>query len=112
MASISRTISADEVIALGDSGPDTIGSFAVGITSLSGTSISIVPKARVSGSSVAAAEYQNLAYTVGSTGVVTAASTPITAEGIYFIRADGCDVFLDVDVTSASFKLDVCPLRG
>jgi hypothetical protein len=111
MSTISRTIVADEVIALGDSGPDTIGSFAIGITSLSGT-IAILVKGRISGSGVAAGEYQPLSYTVGTTGVVTTGATAIAAEGIFFIRADGCDVFLDVDVTAASFKLDVTPLRG
>lgn len=111
MPSISRTITADEVIALGDPGPDSIGSFAISVTSLSGT-LAMTPKGRIAGTSVASGAYQGLAYTVASTGTVTASSTPISAEGIYFIRADGCEVFLDVDVTAASFVLNVVPLRG
>jgi hypothetical protein len=109
--SISRTITSDEVIALGDSGPDSIGSFTISVTSLTGT-LAMTPKGRVTGSGVSSGEYVGLAYTVASTGTVTAASTPISAEGIYFIRADGCDVFLDCDLTAASFKLDVLPRRG
>lgn len=112
MASISRTISASEVIPLGNASDDGVGTIAISITSLSGTH-SMVPKGRITGSGVAAAEYQNLAYKPANTGTLTnPGTTPITTEGIYFIPADGCDVFLDVTVTSDTFKLDVIPLRG
>jgi hypothetical protein len=109
---LSRTLTVDEVIALGDAAHDSIGSFAVGVTEVSGT-VAITPKGRISGSGVVAAEYQTLAYTVGSTGVVTAAATPISAEGIYWIRADGCDVYLDFNETGGgSCKIQVAVMDG
>lgn len=105
------TVSATEVISLGDAAPDSVGSFLVFVSSLSGTH-AITPKGRPAGSNVASGEYQTLAYTVGSTGVLTAGGTAISAEGAYFVRADGMEVFLDVTVTSNSFRLDARPLRG
>lgn len=107
-----RTISASEVIALGTCSDDGVGTFAIGITSLSGTH-SMVTKGRIIGSGVASGEYQNIAYKPANTGTLTnPGTTAITAEGIYFIPADGCDVFLDVTVTSGSFVLTWIPLRG
>lgn len=112
MSTYSKTITASEVIALGNASNELIGTFAVSFTNSSGTSMSVVPKGRIHGSGIASGEYQNLAYTVASTGVLTAASTPITAEGIYFIRADGLDVFLDATLTSFSVRIDAQPLNG
>ena len=111
MSTYSKTVTATAVISLGNANNELIGSFVVELSTLSGT-VSIVPQGRIHGSGIASAQYGNLAYTVGSTGVLTAASTPITAAGIYFIRADGMDVFLNATLTTASVRIDAQALNG
>lgn len=107
----SRTVSAVSVIALGDAAPDTVATWVVQVSSLSGT-FAITPKCRVIGTDIASGEYATLSYKLGSTGALTAGTTPIAAEGIYFLPCDGLEVFLDVTAVSASFRLDAQPVRG
>lgn len=115
MASIARSVSADETIALGTASEDGVGTIAISITNSAGAgSVSIIPKGRIIGSGVASGEYQNLAYRPANSGTTTnPGTTAITGEGIYHIPADGCEVFLAVDVTGVfSFDLHAIPLRG
>lgn len=111
MSTYSKTITATEVVSLGNASNALIGSFAVQLSTLSGT-VAITVKGRIHGSGIASGEYATLAYTIASTGVLTAGSTPIAAEGMFFIRADGMDVFLDATLTGASVRIDVIPLNG
>ena len=111
MSTYSKTVTATQVISLGNANNELIGSFVVQLSTLSGT-VAITPKGRLHGSGIASAQYATLAYTVGSTGVLTAGTTAISAAGVYFIRADGMDVFLDATLTSFSVRIDAQALNG
>lgn len=111
MSTYSKTITASEVISLGNASNELIGTFAVQFSALSGT-LACTVKGRIHKSGIASGEYATLAYTIGSTGVLTSGATAIAAEGVFFIRADGLDIFLDCTLTAASVRIDVIPLNG
>jgi hypothetical protein len=113
-----KRLAASERFVLGSVSEKNIGSWVVHVVIVAG-SVSIAVKGRAAGSArseapvaITSADDQALHYKLGSTAAVTAGATPITAEGIYIIPADGVDVILDATVTTGPTDLYCVPLHG
>lgn len=92
---------------LGDTGPGVIGTIFFQVSNLgAGT---LTPKKRMQGTAIAhaAAAYRN-----ELTQTDVGAGTAITADGIYSIRSDNCDIVLTMASFAAVTTIDYAPLAG
>ena len=106
----SKTLNADEVVSLGtghDGGRSVI---VFQIRDDGSMSTSAVVKARVPG--LASTEWIAVPYTNRGTGAAVAASTAITAEGLFEVDATGVEIGLDNNWTSGAGSVHYVPLIG
>lgn len=98
-------VDTDALVELGQAFEGKAGQFVVAITKVSGT-ISVVPKKALT-EAVVATTPSACWYTDELAGPdKVAAGTAIAASSIIKIQADGCNVFLDVDVTAGVVQLE------
>lgn len=72
-----------------------------------------VPREGTNSDALSSSDATGLAYYVGSTGVLTASSTPISAAGTYRIITDGASLVLDYTAGGGSSPvIHARPLRG
>lgn len=110
MAIPQKTLAATGSHVLGDTGPDTIGSWQVQVT---GTwTGSFVFTGWIPGSTLTSSDKAAIAYKPMKTGTVTDGATTITANGIYIVPADGLMVSLDWTRSSGSIVIDAVPIDG
>lgn len=103
-----RTIDTSEVIKLGCPSETFLSSWVVEIVP-SGLTGGFTPKGTSAGSGLTGGNLKTLlVYRENSEDAVDTAS-PISAAGVYYIPADGLDVYLDCTVSAGSFTVYVRP---
>ena len=111
MAIKRKTLAASGDISLGDVGPDSIGTWVIHV---SGTwTGSLVPQGYLAHSDLTISDAVSIGYkTAISSSIVDPGTTAITANGVYYIPADGLFVNLDWTRTTGSIVVDATPLDG
>lgn len=111
MALAQATLAASGTITLGNVSHRNIGSWAIHV---SGTwAGSVLPKGKLALAGLLTADRVNLGYrTAVSTTMVDPGTTAITANGVYYIPADGMAVELDWTRVSGTIVVDAVPLDG
>jgi hypothetical protein len=74
---------------------------------------SFIPKLRAKGSSLASGEWRSPEYynkATGSTAIT--AATPVTAEAIYEVLCDGCELILDYTADTHGMTVYAVPVTG
>lgn len=76
------------------------------------TTVSILFKGRMTADgNLTNSDLQTMGYTTPANGTV--AATAITAAGIFWVRADGMDIYADCTITAGGpVNFDVIPLNG
>lgn len=112
------TLAATDLYALGSTSPSnaTVGAWKfqiVGSTDPAWNG-SIVVKARVNGADppIPTTELVEVPFLNRNTNVIEDAGTPITADGIYEVQANGEDIFLAYTHTAGSAVVYPVPLEG
>lgn len=108
--SASKTLNSTAKVSLGDASHGTTGKMVFQIVDDGSMSISLVVKARVLG--LADSELIAVPYINRGTGATVAASTAITAEGIFEVDATGVEVVLDNTNTSGAASVYYQPVLG
>lgn len=98
------------VIALGDGSNRAVSRIVFQVRDDGSMSTSFVVKAKVRG--LAATELIAVPYTNRGTGAAVAASTAITAEGLFEVDATGVEIFLDNTYTSGKGSVHYVPVEG
>jgi hypothetical protein len=106
----SKKLNATAKISLGDASQYSVGRIVFQIVDDGSMSTSAVVKARVLG--LADAELIAVPYTNRATGATVAASTAITAEGLYEVDAAGVEIVLDNTYTSGAGTVHYVPVAG
>lgn len=106
-----KVLDTSEVIYLGDACADIASQFVLEVA-VSGSGGSAIPKCRLRGSDLGTGALHDLVYyTVDSEAAITA-GTAITAANIYYIPADGIDVYLDYTASTGSMTITLRPIVG
>lgn len=106
-----KVLDTSEVIYIGDAFADIASQFVVEVA-VSGAGGSAVPKCRLYGSDLGTGALHDLVYyTVDSEAAITA-GTGITTANIYYLPADGIDVYLDYTADTGSMTITVRPIVG
>jgi hypothetical protein len=106
----SKTLNADAVVSLGTGHESGRSVIVFQIRDDGSMSTSAVVKARIPG--LADAELIAVPYTNRGTGAAVAASTAITAEGLFEVDATGVEIVLDNNWTSGAGSVHYVPLIG
>lgn len=103
-------INASANFVLGDASPHSVGRIVFQVVEVSAISTSFVVKARVPG--LADTELIAVPYTNRGTGAAVAASTAITAEGLFEVDATGVEIVLVNTYTSGKANVTYFPVAG
>lgn len=106
----SKKIRATEKVSLGDGSTQNVSRLVFQIVDDGSLNTSMVVKARILG--LPDSELTAIPYTNRGTGSTIAASTAITAEGIYEVDATGVEIVLDNTLTAGTGTVYYQPVVG
>lgn len=109
MALMKRSLNATEVVKLGTGHESSVSRIVFQVVDDGSMSTSAVVKGRIQGITD---ELIALPYVNRGTGASVAASTAITAEGLYEVDATGIEVVLDNTYASGAGSVYIVPVAG
>lgn len=108
---LAATINTTAVISLGNAEDAMVSQWVVQIvpTGLTG---GFVPKGTVIGSGLTGSNLDTLLLYEASSEAAVSTASPVGTASVYYIPADGLDVFLDCTVSAGSFVVYARPVAG
>lgn len=105
------TIDTTATVRIGNAAEELVSQWVVQIvpTGLTG---GFVPKGRVIGSELTGGNLATLLLYSASSETAVSTASPVATAGVYYIPADGLDVFLDFTVSAGSLDVYIRPIKG